>query len=893
MMNLELMTHPWFVRLKPVVPAFVWVTTIGTFLLDLYVPLGFAPWVFYFFLAFVVSRFYPSRVLLLSTLLWSVVVLSGAVLLAKEGDPTAGVFNRAVGVGTLWLMAGLLYLDSRSLRARLEAESRIHAIVEGALDAEVTMDERGLVVEWNPQAEVTFGFTRAEAVGVTLAELIIPPQYRAAHAAGMQRYLKTGQEAILRRRIEITALRKSGEEFPVELTVTPLRLGEQIFFSSFIRDIGERKRGEDALRQTTSFIESMFEHLPNMVFVKDAKDLRFVRLNKAGEELLGYSRSDILGKNDYDFFSKEEADFFTAKDREALSGGRLVNIPEETVQSRAKGLRLLHTKKIPICDSLGMPQYLLGISEDITESKEIEISLVKARLAAEGASQAKSDFLANMSHEMRTPLNAIIGLTDFLLRTPLSSDQADLLKRCEKAGSGLLRMIEDLLQAAKVDSGTLELVQEPFALRELVEDTVGLLTQKAQAKGLSLSLSADPGLPALVLGDALRLQQVLLNLIGNAVKFTAEGGVDVRVGPVPGSPDGGTVRFVVADTGVGIPPEQHEKIFDRFLQVDSRASRSYGGVGLGLAICQQLVGLMGGRILVESKPAQGSIFTVIVRFEVVSENQPQRVLSEREALPVHRAAAGAQIPGERGLKILLAEDCVESQDLMALYLRGTPHRMDRAASGAGVVERYQTGVYDLVFMDLQMPGMDGYAATRAIRSWEEAQGLPRVPIVALTANADGEAQRNSLLAGCTDFVTKPVKVATILGVIQRCMIAPVREASSGPSAGQSAAKGDTFELSLQALRPKFVRNRQQDVTILQTAIIAQNADMIRTIGHRIKGLAGSYGLDTIGLIGSALETAALDRDFERVTVEVQRLVAALREAEEACAEAGDGIFHSQ
>ena len=893
MTNLELMTHPWFVRLKPVVPAFVWVTTIGTFLLDLYVPLGFAPWVFYFFLAFVVSRFYPPRVLLLSTMLWSVLVLSGAVLLSKAGDPTAGVFNRTVGVGTLWLMVGLLYLDSQSMRARLEAESRIHAIVEGALDAVVTMDGCGVVVEWNPQAEATFGFTRAEAVGAVLAELIIPLQYRAAHAAGMQRYLKTGTEAILRRRIEITALRKNGEEFPVELTVIPLRFGEHILFSSFIRDIGERKQGEDALRQTTSFIESMFEHLPNMVFVKDAKDLRFARLNKAGEELLGYSRSDLLGKNDYDFFPKEEADYFTAKDRETLSGGILVDIPEEPVQTRTKGVRLLHTKKIPICDSSGTPRYLLGISEDITERKEAEAALVTARLAAEEASQAKSDFLANMSHEMRTPLNAIIGLTDFLLRTPLSSDQADLLKRCEKAGAGLLRMIEDLLQAAKVDSGTLELVQEPFVLRQLVIDTVGLLNAKAQAKGLSLSLYTDPGLPALVLGDALRLQQVLLNLIGNAVKFTAEGGVEVRVGPAFGEADAGAVQFEVADTGIGIPLEQHEKIFDRFLQVDSRASRSYGGVGLGLAICQQLVGLMGGRILVESKPALGSTFTVLVRFEVVSADSPQRVESGRGALPADVAGADAPARGEPGLKILLAEDCIESQALMALYLRGTPHTMDRAASGAGVVERYQTGVYDLVFMDLQMPGMDGYAATRAIRAWEETQGLPRVPIVALTANADGEAQRNSLLAGCTDFVTKPVKIATILGVIQRYMIASVKGTSSEPGAGQLAPKGATLEQRLQALRPKFVRNRQQDVTLLQTAIIAQDTDAIRTIGHRIKGLAGSYGLDRIGLIGSALEAAALDRDFERVTAEVQRLVAALREAEGACSESGDGIFPSQ
>ncbi len=230
----ELITHPWVSRLKPAVPTFVWLATVCTFLIDLYVPIGFAPWLSYFFLAFMVSRLYPPRTLLLATLLWSVLVLSGAVLLSKGGDPVAGTFNRAVGVGTLWLMAGLFYLEGRSLRARFEDESRIHAIVQGALDAVVTMDRRGVVVEWNPQAEATFGFTRAEAVGVTLAELIIPPQYRAAHAAGMQRFLKTGKEVILKRRIEITALRKDGREFPVELTVIPLQVGREVMFSSFI-----------------------------------------------------------------------------------------------------------------------------------------------------------------------------------------------------------------------------------------------------------------------------------------------------------------------------------------------------------------------------------------------------------------------------------------------------------------------------------------------------------------------------------------------------------------------------------------------------------------------------------------------------------------------------------
>lgn len=774
-----------------------------------------------------------------------------------------------------------------------EHEARVQAIVHGALDAMVTMDRNGTVVEWNPQAEEIFGFGTKEAIGKLLADLIIPAPYREAHTKGLQWFLSTGQEKILRRRIEITALRKNGEEFPVELTVIPLRLGEQILFSSFIRDISERKRSEDALRQTTSFIESMFEHLPSMVFVKDAKDLRFARLNKAGEELLGYSRSDILGKNDYDFSPKEEADFFTAKDRETLRDGILVDIPEESIQTKTKGMRLLHANKIPICDSHGTQQYLLGISEDITERKEAEAALVTARLAAEEASQPKSDFLANMSHEMRTPLNAIIGLTDFLFRTPLSSAQADLLKRCEKAGAGLLRMIEDLLQAAKLDSHTLELVREPFVLRELVTGTVDLLSVKAHAKGLSLSLHIDPSLPVFVLGDALRLQQVLLNLIGNAVKFTAEGGVEVRVKPAPGEADAGTVQFEVADIGIGIPPDQFEKIFERFSQVDSRGSRAYGGAGLGLSICQQLIGLMGGRILVESTPGCGSIFTATARFEVVPAEMQELLESCQVALLSEGTTPGALVRCEGGLKILLAEDCVESQELMALYVRGTPHTMDCAENGTSVVERYKAGGYHLIFMDLQMPGMDGYAATRAIRAWEEAHGLPRVPIVALTANADGEAQRKSVLAGCTDFVAKPVKIATILSMIQRFMAAPAEGSPSGLGDGQPVSRGEKCEQHLQALRPKFVRNRWQDVTVLQSAIMAQNADLIRTIGHQIKGLAGSYGFEMIGVIGSALEQAALDHDFERVTVDVQRLVAALREAEESGPGDREHPFHSQ
>ena len=1050
----ELMTYPWLARLKPAIPAFVWLATACTFLIDLFVPMGFAPWLSYFFLAFMVSRLYPPKTLLLATVLWSVLVLSGAVLLSKGGDPIAGAFNRAVGVGTLWLMAGLFYLDGQSLRARFEDESRIHAIVQGALDAVVTMDRHGVVVEWNPQAEATFGYTREEAVGVPLAELIIPPQYRAAHAAGMQRYLKTGKEVILKRRIEITALRKDGREFPVELTVIPLQVGRELMFSSFIRDITELRQAEEdqkehrkldalgaavgkSLTTNRSLNEKLGACAQALVDQLDAAFARIWTLNEKEQMLelqasagiythLDGAHSRIpMGRYKIGMIAQERKPHLTnevvgdarVSDQEwakregmvafagyplivddqlvgvmavfarhpltlfALSAmasmadlvalgihrhwaGEEVQVQEsrlraivdhavdgimtldeagliESFNSAAERIFGYPASAVVGCNvrmllsgsggqltedgragrpaametvwmvtgqradgttfpmecfvsevELGARRMYMGVVRDVTMRNEYEDALIHARLAAEEASQAKSDFLANMSHEMRTPLNAIIGLTDFLLRTPLSSDQADLLKRCEKAGAGLLRMIEDLLQAAKVDSRTLELVSEPFVLRELVTDTVDLLSAKAQAKGLSLSLRIDPGLPALVLGDALRLQQVLLNLIGNAVKFTAEGGVEVHVRPVPGEADAGAVQFEVADTGIGIPPDQYDKIFERFSQVDSRASRAYGGVGLGLSICQQLIGLMGGHIRVGSKPGCGSTFTVTARFEVMPAEMQELLESCRVALSAEDTTTGAPVRCEGGLKILLAEDSVESQELMALYVRGTPHTMDCAENGTSVVERYKEGGYDLIFMDLQMPGLDGYEATRAIRAWEELHGLPRVPIVVLTANADGEAQRKSVLAGCTGFVSKPVKEATILGVIQRFMTAPAEGSASRRGDVQPVSQGENAEQNLQALRPKFVRNRREDVTVLQSAIMAQNTDLIRTIGHHIKGLAGSYGLEAIGLIGSAIEQAALDHDFEKVTVEVQRLVEALREAEELCPGDPANISHS-
>lgn len=880
------MNMPIFHSALPIVrraaPLLIVVCTGVIFVVDLNFPMGFAPWLPYFVLAFAMARLYEPRTLVLATVFWSLAIMGEPLLHSEIGDHFAeGPFNRTLGVITLWILIGLLYADIVARREKQASESRLHAILEGALDAVVITDRRGLVVEWNPQAEIIFGFSRQEAVGKQLAELIIPSQYREAHAKGMQRFLSTGQEKILRRRIEITALRNSGVEFPVELTVIPLHLGDQVLFSSFIRDISERKESESALRQTTTFIESLFEHVPNMIFVKDAKDLRFVRFNKAGEELLGYSRSELLGKNDYDFFPAQEADFFTTKDRETISNGRLTDIPEEPIRTKNKGIRLLHTKKIPIYDAVGTAQYLLGISEDVTERKEAEAALVKARLAAEQASKAKSDFLANMSHEMRTPLNAIIGISDYLLRTRLSSEQSELVSRCIKASDGLLRIIEDLLHAAKSESGTLQLVAEPFILGEIVTEATDLMTTTARDKGLPLTLELAPRLPIHVQGDAHRLQQVLLNLIRNAIKFTETGHITVRVSPFADARGTDLIRFAVTDTGVGIDPDQCEMIFNRFTQADSTSNRQYGGVGLGLSICKQLVELMGGRIWVDSVRGQGSTFSFTVPLPSLKQALTPTISAHtrQNAVPPvdqHRAA----FP-KHGLNILLAEDSIESQEVMRLYLRNSPHRLDCASTGTRAVRQFKEATYDLVFMDLQMPEMDGYTATSLIRTWEAEQKLPRTPIVVLTANGLQEAKQKSLEAGCDEFLTKPIKMEAVQATIQRYFPSSTEPVSQNRS--PDAPLGlQRLDAALQQMTPTFLQNRHRDVTALQAAITEKNFNHIKTIGHSIKGLAGSYGLHGIGTIGSAIERAASAQDIEQITIQVRALLQAVREAEQTC-----------
>lgn len=352
------------------------------------------------------------------------------------------------------------------------------------------------------------------------------------------------------------------------------------------------------LRQSRAFLRSILENIPDMVFVKDATELRFVRLNTAGETLLGYSREEMIGKNDYDLFPEDEADFFISKDREVLEGGALVDIPAEPIATRYRGERILHTKKIPILDDQGEPAYLLGISEDITEKLEVQHALIEARAAAEEASKLKSEFLSGMSHELRTPLNAILGFAQ-LLEMDLT-DEADLesVRHILTAGRHLLELINDVLDISRIEAGILSISPEEVDLSDLVAECIDLVEPQAADMEVELRRGSR-GSPCVVMVDRQRLRQVFLNLLSNAIKFNHPGG-SVQVDC---SRANGTIAISITDTGCGIPAERIPRLFtpyDRLGAEDTEVE----GTGLGLALSKRLCEAMGATLVVTS-PGEG------------------------------------------------------------------------------------------------------------------------------------------------------------------------------------------------------------------------------------------------------------------------------------------------
>ncbi len=430
----------------------------------------------------------------------------------------------------------------------------------------------------------------------------------------------------------------------------------------------------------------------------------------------------------------------------------------------------------------GRSRRVIGLTLDISARKEAEIALAEAKAVAEAAraeaeraNRAKTDFLAAMSHEIRTPLNAVIGFTDLMLASgrldPGNRRQAELVR---SSGSALLTVVNDILDFSKVEAGAVALVERPFALPALVETCVLIVRGQADAKGLDLRLRMDPALPRWLLGDENRLRQVLFNLLNNAVKFTGAGSITLDIAPEVGIAGDERLHFRVIDTGIGIPQEKQSRLFQRFSQVDGSIQRDYGGTGLGLAICRHLVRLMGGEIGVSSVDGCGSTFWFTVRMPRASAP---------ESVPAVASAPVARCAG----RLLLVDDSPINRELARAVLEGAGHAVVAVADGQAAVEAVRAGGFDLVLMDVQMPGMDGMTATRLIRSLPGAAA--RLPVIAMTANVLPDQVAAFHEAGMDDHVGKPFDRDTLCGTIERWLPAgPAPAAAERDAAARSAVR---------------------------------------------------------------------------------------------------------
>jgi len=742
----------------------------------------------------------------------------------------------------------------------------------------------------NPATERITGYSEEEFLGRN-ADILVGNDRDQPDLARVRDALFHGREC----RAVIRNYRKDGTLFWNQFSLLPVRDkdGQVTHFVGIAEDITDRKRSEQALRDSRSMLQAILDNSPAVIYVKNAQG-RYILINRVFEHLFHVNRESVQNRTDYDLFPREMAAAFRANDQEVLRAGRPLQLEE--IAPHDDGPHTYISTKFPLRDSDGSIYALCGISTDISQRKHGEEELQRATRAAEAASRSKSEFLANMSHEIRTPMNAVIGMAELALDTPLSREQRSYLTAVRQSATDLMGVINDILDFSKIEAGKLEINAESFRLREMLDLCLNAFRFRAREKHLELALRVRADVPDVLVGDVGRLRQILVNLVGNAIKFTERGEVVVEVlcagrrDAEAGSgtlsrqkprsemetqkPDGEAIEleFTVTDTGIGIPEDKQEAIFEAFTQADSSITRHFGGTGLGLAISTRLAGMMGGRIWVESEPARGSRFHFTVALQTSSAAVPLSEPPPALAFPLPATIV------RRPLRLLVAEDNPVNRGLITAVLRNLGHVVEVVGNGRQTLEALEPGGFDAVLMDVQMPVLDGIETTREIRRRESeppaagsGKGRRRLPIIALTAHAMKGDREQCLAAGMDDYLAKPVRRPDLLAVLDR--LVPAEEAPAPGSAAPAApfhpdgllAELNGDQAAMRRLITVFLETTPPLLDQLRKALHSGDREALGSAAHTLKGSLAQFSELRGCALATELERLASNGDWPSVS----------------------------
>jgi len=783
-------------------------------------------------------------------------------------------------------------------RKRIEdALYRIAGIVESSEDAILSTTLDGTITSWNRAAERLYGYSAAEAVASPVA-LIIPPD-RVDEGPELIEGIKRGVSS---EHYETVRQRKDGSLVEVSLAVSPVKdhNGEIIGASSIARDMTEHRRIEQELKEA-KVAAALREGAERYTFLADSvPQIIWTGLPSGGLDYYNKAWFDYTGltpeqSKDWGWeaiIHPEDLQGCIERWTHSFTTGENYEIEYRFKRASDGSYRWHLGRALPMRNEKGEIVQWVGSCTDIDDAKrskemlqsandELGIRVLErtselraAKETAEMANRAKSEFVANMSHEIRTPMNGIIGMTDLVLETELNPKQRDYLGMVKTSSHALLGLINDILDFSKIEAGKLELEAIPFLLRESIAQILKPLAHRAQQKHLAFTTEIASDVTDHLIGDASRLRQVLINFADNAIKFTERGAIAVKVETETKTAGGRCLHFSVTDTGIGIAREKQALIFEAFAQADGSTTRTYGGTGLGLAIASQLVGQMSGKVWVESEVGRGTSFHFSACFGVQE--------TSRAGAPITVAEAGEREPNpaasKRSLRILLVDDNEINRAVATGILEKQGHGLTLANNGREAVEAVASDVFDLVFMDVQMPEMDGFEATARIRAAEKS-GVRTTSIIAMTAHAMAGDRERCLAAGMDDYIAKPLQKEDLLALLERFRIPPVATPNGGNAlAALSVFSRETFlrrlegdEVLLQRLIFLFHESTPLAVETIAAAIRARNGPVLASSAHALLSSLGVFGAREASEIATRLEQLGERGDFAHAPVALAEL----------------------